>query len=83
MILPLTVFGRESTNSITLGYLYGAVLPLTKSWSSLESVQQSLSGSRYAFCHSTLQNEMQIWSQMRRTVIPQFETNFEHLKIEY
>ena len=33
-ILPLTVFGKLATNSIFLGYLYGAVTRLQWSWSS-------------------------------------------------
>ena len=36
----------------------------------LESVQQTRSGSQYAFRHFNWQNEMQIRVQMRRTVTP-------------
>ena len=48
----------------------------------LGSVQQSRLSSQFAFRHFNWQIEMQIGTQMRKTVIPMFETHFEHLKIE-
>ena len=39
----------------------------------LEGVQRSHFGSRFAYRYFKLQIEMQIWAQMRRTVIPRLK----------
>ena len=59
-------------------------LPLWARTSGLESVQQSHVGSQCVFQHFNLQIEMQIWTQMRRTVIPHLKPilNTSKLKIE-